>query len=120
MPLPVRGETRREITVSLTVPDAAWRISIEAVYRSGQELWVVSRVRRTPGMAAQVISSVSDRVTLDVPDLPVKHFVLGKTWRWENKETVTFIDDEKTLNQKLKNATLLYRKINEDTPGTEK
>jgi len=39
-------------------------------------------------MGAQVISTVEDALVLDAPDLPVKVFVLGKTWNWQNQGTL--------------------------------
>ena len=52
------GEDEKEITVNLTVPDAAWVIAIDEVHRVGSELWIISTVSRNPDlMGAQVISS---------------------------------------------------------------
>ena len=101
----------REISVALTVPDAAWEISIDEVYQVNNEIWVISTVSRNPDiMGAQVISVVKDSVKCTAEDLPVKHFVIGKTWNWSNKEPTTFINTRKELEQDLKQGHLLYKR----------
>lgn len=80
----------REITVKLTVPDAAWTIAIDEVHKVGNELRVIDIVsRNTDMMAAQVISTVQASLQLVAPDLPVKYFVIGKTWDWKNEESTS-------------------------------
>ena len=106
----VLGAEEREITVTLTVPDAAWEISIDEVYEVKNEIWVISTVSRNPDiMASQVISIVKASVKFVAPDLPVKRFIVGKTWGWKNEEPYTFIKDLKELDRELKNGKLLYK-----------
>ena len=103
-------ESEKEITVALTVPDTSWNISINEVYKVDSELWVISTVFHKPGMiGAQVISTISDSVTIKVPDLPVKIFIIGKTWNWENDEPHTFIKDLKEIEKKLESGKLIYK-----------
>lgn len=53
----VPGAGEHKITVTLTVPDSAWVISINEVHQVKDEIWVVSIVSRDPNvMGAQVIS----------------------------------------------------------------
>ena len=100
----------REITVKLTVPDAGWAIAIDEVHMVSNEVWVISSVSRDPDMmAAQVISTVKASVDVAVPDLPVKHFVIGKTWGWKNEEPYTFLDSRSEIEQALKTGKPLYR-----------
>lgn len=100
----------REITVTLTVPDSAWAIAIEEVHEVKDEVWVISTVSRDPDvMGAQVISIVEASVKFAAPDLPVKHFVIGKTWGWKNEEPYTFIKNLKELEKELKSGKLLYK-----------
>jgi len=44
-------------------------------------------------MVAQVISTVQASLKLDAPELPMKYFIIGKTWDWKNAEPYTFIND---------------------------
>jgi len=100
-----------EIAVELTVPDAAWKVTIDEVYRVGDELWVISTIFRDPDvMGVQVISTVRASLKLDAPELPVKHFVTGKSWDWQNHEPYVFIDDRLQIDDKLKEGSLLYRR----------
>lgn len=100
----------REITVTLTVPDTAWKIAIDEVHQMKGEIWVVSTVSRNPDvMGAQVISMVKASVKCAVADLPVKHFVIGKTWNWPNQEPITFIKTRKELKKSLKSGKLLCK-----------
>jgi hypothetical protein len=104
------GAEEKEITVELTVPDSAWAVSINEVHEVGNELWVISTVSRDPdAMGAQVISTVQDSMKLAVPDLPVKNYIIGKAWAWENTEPYTFIKDLKQIEKELKSGKLLYK-----------
>jgi len=99
-----------EIAVELTVPDATWAIRIDEVRRVGDELWAVSTVSRDPEvMGAQVISTVRASLRLDAPDLPVKHFVMGKSWDWPNPEPYVFISQLAQIQGDLNSGELLYR-----------
>jgi len=105
-----RGAGDLTVAVTVSVPDGGWRVSIREVYRVKNELWAVSRLSREAGMAIQVISKVSDSVSVSSGPLPVKHFLLGKTWKWKNSEPYEFPPDRKTLDAKLKGAKLLFKK----------
>ncbi len=114
------GADEKEITVRLTVPDAAWTIAIKEVHEVENELWIISSVSHSPDvMAAQVISTVQDSLKIAVPDLPVKNFIIGKTWAWENREPYTFITDLKQIEKELKSGKLLYLELPYDS-GTMK
>jgi heat shock protein HslJ len=103
------GADEKKITVSLTVPDPTWSIGIDEVYTVGNELWIISIVSQNPDMmGAQVISTVQDSLKLAVPGLPVKNFIIGKTWAWENTEPYTFIPDLKQIETELKSGKRLY------------
>ena len=53
---------------------------------------------------------MQDSIEITAEDLPLKHFVLGKTWNWENKEDMTFIKDRKDIADDLAKGTRLYTK----------
>lgn len=78
------------VSVQIRAPNTSWDISIKSIYRMGDELWVFSQLS-SEGIGASVITEVSDTVEGDFPDLPVKHYIQGKDWNWENRESVTFI-----------------------------
>ena len=97
------------ITVKLSVPDTTWAINIQEVHQVRSELWVVSSVSTNPDtMGAQVISEVQDSIAIAAPDLPIKHFIIGKTWAWENTEPYTFIKDRQQIETDLNSGERLY------------
>lgn len=106
------GAEEKQIEVCLKVPDAAWKIVIDSVNEVNKELWVVSTVSRDPDvMGAQVISTtLTAAVKISADDLPVKHFVIGKTWKWKNDENHTFIHDLKQIEKDLAAGKMLYRR----------
>lgn len=103
-------DMKRDITVKLQVPDSAWRIRILEIHQVNRELWVISEVYRMKGMAAQVISTVEDTVTVPVPELPVVHFVVGKTWKWSDDGSITFIGSKDEIMKNLKSGECLYKR----------
>jgi len=97
------------VSVQLGVPDGGWKIRIDQVYQTPTHLLAVSKLERSPGPAIQVISQVKDSVKVKAPKLPVRHYVLGKTWNWLNKEPVTFLSDPKELSKKVAGAKLVFQ-----------
>lgn len=103
----------RTIGVEVTVPDSAWRVTILEVYRAKDRLLVISSLHRDPEvMAAQVISRATDAVRIPAPDLPVKHYVLGKTFGWA-QDPHRFIQNREEIEEELKSAKLLYQRKKE-------
>ncbi len=101
----------RESTVSvqLTVPDGGWKIRIVQVYQTSTHLLAVSELKRHQGPAIQVISQVKDSVKVKAPKLPVRHYVLGKTWNWPDKEPFTFLSNPKELSKPIAGAKLIFQ-----------
>ena len=99
----------RTISVVLQVPDTAWKVTITEVRRVGDELWVVAQLTRAQGMlGAQMITEAADTVTVTAPAGPVKYFVLGKTWRWNNDEPYTFAASAAEIPAAFAAAPKLY------------
>ena len=97
------------VSVQVTVPDGGWKIRIVQVYQTSTHLLAVSKLERSPGPAIQVISQVKDSVKIKATKLPVRHFVLGKTWNWTNKEPYAFLSDPKELSKKVAGAKLVFQ-----------
>jgi hypothetical protein len=98
------------ITIRLDAPNAAWRIQIEAIYQTKENIVVISRLDRGDAMAAQVISTVSDTVEIDSAsaELPVKHYVIGKTWDWGDTGEYTRIDGMEAIHKSVDQAEILF------------
>mgnify|MGYP001193212370 CR=1 FL=1 len=109
------GAKEREIAVELTFPDPEWTITIDEIQRVGNELWVISSVSRDQDMmGSQVISTIKASLRLEAPNLPLKYFVIGKSWEWQNQEPYSFIDDREQIDKELKNGELLYKLSQKD------
>ena len=102
------GITNREITVTITVPDTAWRVAIDEIYSVNSELWVISILERAPLMAAQVISTISDTVHVSAPMFPVRHHIIGKTWNWKGEDKTIFIESMSELRDALSTAKKIF------------
>ena len=97
----------RTIEVEVTVPDPAWTVRMERVYRHGGRLVVLSRLSRDPElMAAQVISTARDSLTAPLPAGRVEHWILGRTWNWA-EEDHRFVTEEE-VKRELAKAELLH------------
>lgn len=99
------------ITVRLDAPDAGWRVQIESIHRTSENIVVYSQLSRDPdNMSAQVISTVADTVKIDLShsDLPVRHYITGKTWDWGDTGEYSFIDSPEINSQVLKTSDLLF------------
>ena len=98
------------ITVRLDTPDPSWSIQIEKVYRTKESIVVISQLSRSADMAAQVISTVSDSVEVDTAqaELPIKHYIIGKTWDWGDTGEYSLIDGMDAFGGALENAELLF------------
>ena len=99
----------KTITVELTVPDATWSIVIEEVHQVQNELWVIATVSQDLDiMGAQVISTVRASLEIEVPDLPIRYFIIGKTWTWDNAEPYTFIAHHAEIDKALETGRRIY------------
>ena len=101
-PLLAKADEGRKITIHLTVPSTAYQVKIREVYQTPKELWVLSKVSGG-GIGATVITKRQDSVTIKAPDLPVKHFVLGKTWNWK-KENYRYLRNKKVFEKMVVKA----------------
>ncbi len=107
----MNNNQQRCIFIEMNVPDTTWGLKIEAVYQVGEELWTLSELKRAPSgmIGLTMITQLKDKVSVNASaEAPVKHFVLGKTWGWENEEDITFIESLDELKDHLENAERLY------------
>jgi len=104
------AENSRKVTVRLDAPNPAWQLEIEGVYAAPDQLIAVSRLtRREDVAAAQVITTLSDSLTLPENDeRPVQHYILGKTWNWGDSEDYEFIDSLDAIATELDAAKQIY------------
>lgn len=113
-PEPAKAAGVREVSITMDTPNPLWSIHFAKAKAVDGELWVLWQLRAKDGMAAAVISSVSSKVKVDVGDLPgdapVRHFVLGKRWNWQDPNVgAKYVDTEDDLGPKWAKADLLNR-----------
>jgi len=77
--------------VRLSVPDSTWSLNITQVVQTEAEIFVLAQLTKSDMMGIMVISEVVDAVTFEAKDLPVKYYIEGKTWGWENGENYIFL-----------------------------
>jgi hypothetical protein len=103
--------TTAEVTISFAVPDLGWQLKIREFYQLSNEVAVVSVLSHTPDVAGMAIGIVMDSVTIPLPKLPIKHYVIGKTWNWENPEKIVFIKDLSPILKRMeKEGKPLWRR----------
>lgn len=109
-PAPVTN--KQTISVRLDTPDAGWSISIDQIYNTGESIVVISSLVSKGEAAAQVITTVSDTVKVpnNEPSLPVRHYILGKTWNWGASPEYTFIESMEAFGNALDGANIIYEK----------
>lgn len=97
------------IEVKLMAPDTTWMLAIDEVYQVGQELWVIAGVKQAgQAFGLTMITTLEDQITVKAPALPIKYFILGKTWGWANEEPYTFIKSRADITLALKNGKRLF------------
>lgn len=97
------------IQVKLMAPDTTWMLAIDEIYQVGQELWIVAGVKQIgQAFGLTMITTLEDQVTVKAPTLPLKYYVLGKTWGWKNEEPYTFIKSRAEIVSALKSGTRLW------------
>ncbi|WFB35412.1 hypothetical protein P3T73_14730 [Kiritimatiellota bacterium B12222] len=100
--LPGVQAEEQKLSVKMMVPDATWRLSIDEVVQVEEALWVVASLSQVDGMMGiQVISTVEAEQLIEASDLPVKIFVVGKTWAWKNEEPYTFLETRASIAESL-------------------
>lgn len=100
------------IIVQLDAPDSGWRIEIKEIYQTRESLVVISHLQHDKEMANAVISTVSDSVQIAEFDnkLPIRYYILGKTWDWGDSSKYNFIESMNVFGTALDNAPLIYDK----------
>lgn len=89
------------VSLSFDTPSAGWSLEPVSAHRVQDEHWVIFELSPPEGMAAQVISEVSATAEFAGADLPIRSFVLGKTWNWDSETDATFIESIDEIQETL-------------------
>lgn len=91
----------RTITVELEVPDRGYELQIREIRAAGDELWVVSELKRT-GSSRAGYGRVSDQVVVNAPeDLRVRRVIIGERPEGVYNQQYTFYSSMSALQQRL-------------------
>lgn len=102
---------QRNITVRLDSPNPNWSIRIQAIYQKDEHLIAVSQLTQNDSTAAEVITTLSDSVQItDSENLPVEHYIVGKTWNWGEVPEHKYLASTAELEPILKNAELRFNR----------
>ena len=94
---------KRKLTVKCDAPATNYSIKIQSVWRVGKELWVVSKIIEHGDGGGAAITPLKDSVEVDADkDLPVKHYISGKTWNWWTGVEAEFIKSRAALLEQMK------------------
>ncbi len=106
--VPDADREERTITAEVEVPSSGYDLSVQSVYVVDNQLWVVSQLEETDSNAPQATVRVSDRLVINAPDMPVRHYVIGKRPSGNFNEQYTFIDDRQQIASQLESGRQLY------------
>lgn len=106
--LPGVDQIERTITPEVEVPSGGYDLTIQGVYAVDDELWVVSNLEEVDASAPETAVRVSDRVVLNAPDMPVRHFIIGERPESSFNEQYTFINSQEEIAPELSAGRQLY------------
>ncbi|MBD2259563.1 hypothetical protein [Pseudanabaena sp. FACHB-2040] len=106
----VPGAERQErtITVEVEAPSSGYNVEIQDVYSVNNELWVVSQLAEVNPNAPQATARVADRIVVNAPDIPVRHYIVGERPLGSFNEQYTFVGTREQINSQLEAGRQLY------------
>jgi hypothetical protein len=91
----------RTVGVELEVPGRGYELRIREVRATGDELWVISELKRT-GDQGTSFGRVSDQVVINAPeDLRIRKVIVGERPEGVYNQQYTFYSDMNALRQRI-------------------
>lgn len=106
-------KVHREVSISMQVPTPLWSIHFSQAKVVDGEIWVLWQLHhRKLGGGIMMIGTTEDKVTLKDVALPadanVRHFVMGKTWNWDDENVeAKYVKDEEEMGKKWAKGRVL-------------
>jgi zinc protease len=101
----------RTIALRIDTPDMGWGLEIDRILKTDEKLIVISTLSHSGEISAQAITTVAASATIPADiELPVEHYVLGKTWNWGDLGDYNFIESLDSIATTLDDAELIYSK----------
>tara|TARA_R110002033_G_scaffold142138_1_gene180550 strand:+ start:166 stop:756 length:591 start_codon:yes stop_codon:yes gene_type:complete len=108
MPEEFGEKEERTILVEAEVDGVEHDIEINKIYANGNNLIVVSELEKGSTSLGDKKLRVSDQVTINAPDLNVKHYIVGEKPNRLFNNAFKYFSNEKELENKLKNYRVIY------------
>ncbi|MGG6295650.1 hypothetical protein ACQ4M4_14770 [Leptolyngbya sp. AN02str] len=108
--VPGAEREERTITAEVEVPSAGYNLEIQDVYAVNNELWIISRLEEVEANVPQAITRVSDRIVLNAPALPVRHYIVGDRPSGVFNEQYEFVGDRQQILPQLEAGRQLYER----------
>lgn len=100
----------KNIMVQAEVTDREHTLEIQEIWATDNNLYIISKLEPTNQTIGDKKMRVSDQVTLNAPDLNIKHYILGvKPDRVFNMQ-YDYIESTNNLKSSLKSPTVIYSK----------
>jgi len=108
----VPGAQRQErtITTEVEVPSAGYNLAIQSVYAVNNELWVISRLSETNPNVPRATTRISDRIVINAPNMPVRHYIVGARPSGVFNEQYEFIGNREQILPQLQAGRQLYER----------
>ncbi|MEC4880303.1 MAG: hypothetical protein SAL70_02995 [Scytonema sp. PMC 1070.18] len=106
--VPGVNREERTVTVEVEVPSGGYDLDIQGVYAVNNELWVVSRLEEENPNAPKARVRVADRIVINAPNMPVRHYIIGERPTSSFNEQYTFIDSRQQIAAQLESGRQLY------------
>lgn len=98
----------RTISVEAEVSDVEHDIEIKEIWANEGNLYVISELEKEEKELGDQKMRVSDHVTLNAPDLNVKHYIIGERPDRVFNSQYDYIADVNELKKKIDNFTVIY------------
>jgi len=108
--VPGAQREERTITAEVEVPSGGYNLSIQNVYAVNNELWVISRLEETNPNAPQVTTRVADRIVINAPNIPVRHYIMGERPSGVFNEQYEFVGNRQQILPQLEAGRQLYER----------
>lgn len=104
------AKEERSIIVEAEVTDKEHGIEIKEIWATGNRLYVISELVEKEGSLGNNKMRVADQITLNAPDLDVKHYIIGvKPERVFNGQH-TYMKTLDDVKSKVKDYKVIYSK----------
>jgi hypothetical protein len=113
----VNNTPERSITFSIGMWSMGSSLKIEKVYRTTEQLIVVSRISSYSSLGGSATTTISDSIKVKLnKELPTVHYVINGKSGYKFGEDYNSIDSEDDISELLKNADCIYGN-NQEAPA---